>query len=88
MNMIGHYDKFIDRDTRPVSRQFIPDRKNHPPRVIQFYFALRHVAEQALPVLDTNRHKIGASGGVIVSLQPDGTAVMDVGVVLHGVCVL
>lgn len=86
MIMVGHHDEFINRDPRPVLLQFIPDRKNHPLRTIEFHHALRHIAEQEEPILNVNRHKVGATGGIVISLQPDGTAVMDVGVVGHGVC--
>jgi hypothetical protein len=53
--------------------------------IVQLHLAIHHVSEQTRPSLRTDGHEIRSRLLVIVSLQSDGTAPMDISVSLHGV---
>ena len=81
--MIGHDDKCINVNTWIMCRDFIPDGLNHSPRIIQAHFPIRDIAKQAFPILGANGHEIRTCLGIIISLQSNGTAMVNFRVVFH-----
>ena len=63
--------------------QFIPNGLNHFARGIQPHFPIRNVPEQAFPILGADGDDIRPGPGIIVSTQPNGSAVMDDRIVFH-----
>ena len=68
VNVIGHGDEYIDIGTRIMGRDFIPNRLNHPPCIIQLYVTIHNCPEQALPLLRAKGDEIHPGLGIIVSL--------------------
>jgi hypothetical protein len=68
MDMIGHDNECIDIDARIIGRDFIPNRLNHFPRIVQTHFSIHNIPEQAFPVLGAKGDEIGPFLGIIVSL--------------------
>ncbi len=66
--MIGHDNECIDIDVRIMGRDFIPNRLNHPTRIVQPHVPIHNFPEQAFPFLGADGHEIGPGLGIIVSL--------------------
>jgi hypothetical protein len=75
MKMIRHYHPFVQFDFVADFGGFDPFIGNHPSCHIQFHYPIHDFPEQAFPVLGADGDEIHPSLGVVVSLQPDETAV-------------
>lgn len=79
--MIEYDNECIDIGARIMDRDFIPDRLDHHPRIVQPPFNAYDFPKQAFPVLGADGDEIGPGLGIIVDLQSNGTAVVNVGIV-------
>ncbi|MFO7817648.1 MAG: hypothetical protein R6V39_08230, partial [Desulfovibrionales bacterium] len=64
-------------------RDFIPNVLDHLPSIIQARFPIRNITKEAFPILGTNGHEIRFGLGIIVSMQPDRSAMMNFWVKSH-----
>jgi len=74
--MVGHDDKFINGCMGKMIRYCLPTFFGYMTCVIQHHFAIRDFPEQTFPVVGTYGDEIGAWAGIIITPQPDGTAVV------------
>ena len=86
MEMIGHDDHFVAYDVWEFVLRFAIPFFHHATGIIQNHFVLHNFTKQTFSVLRANGDEIQAFRGVIVTLQANGMAVVDVGVVGgHGI---
>jgi hypothetical protein len=71
MDVIWHDRKWIESDSSKPCGHCFPRRLRSPPNVIQPYFAVRHVTEQAFPIARADSYEIRARLAVIISLEAD-----------------
>jgi len=76
VDMIGHHHEGVQFHVLEMVRDFMPTRAHDFPHVVQPHFPVHHVAEQRGAPVGADGDEIRARLGVIVSLQPDGTAVV------------
>ena len=89
MEMVGHNYHFVANNVRVFVLRFAIPFFHHASGVVQNHFVVFDVTKQTFSVLRTNGDEIQAFRSVIVTLQTDGMAVVDVGVVGgHGAVVL
>ncbi len=86
--MVGHNHKFIQPDMWKMFRNCLPTKSCDFPNVRQFNFAIHDIPQQTLPILHTNGNKISPGLGIIITLQTNGFAVVDFGIVFHMVCLI
>ena len=84
--VIGHNNKGIQFNQREMARDFLPTTLGDFAGIIQPHFAVHHMAEKALLIPRTDRHKIRPWLGVVMSLQADGAAVVFFGIEPHYPC--
>ena len=79
--MVGHDDHFVTNDVWKFFVRFVIPFFHHSTGVVQYHFVVFDVTEQTFAVLGANGDEIQTFRGIIVTLQANGAAVMDVGVV-------
>jgi hypothetical protein len=79
MNMVRHYHKRIQPDTRVMIRQIRPAPAHHFRVPVLDHPAMRYPTEQGFTTCRTDRNEIRARRRVIVALQPDAAATGDFG---------
>lgn len=62
VNMVGHYDKRIQFDSRISIRQFVPRLARNLADFIQPHLCIHDLAKYTFPVLCANRDEIRAGG--------------------------
>ena len=88
VNMIGHHDKFTQNHIRKMICNFQPTFIGNTARIIQYHFAIFNFPEQMSPVLAHDGYKIQSCLRIIISLQADGSAMVDEGIIGHGAFLL
>ncbi len=86
MDVIRHNHEGVQLHGREPIRQGVPHLLNHCASRIKPHPLLHHLAEQALPVLRADGDKITAGFAVVILFQPDGTAMVLLGIVGYGIC--
>ncbi len=76
MEMIWHYDTFIQNNIAVMIDHIKPIAGNNIPIGIRYHPPGFDFPEQMFPVLHTNRDKIGTRPRIIVSLQTDRPAMV------------
>lgn len=79
--MVGHDHDIAQRQVVIMLRKVLPHLLNNPPGRLQDYLTVLNCAENAGPFGCYNCDVIGPWRGVIDSLDADGTAVVDLGIV-------
>jgi hypothetical protein len=83
MRMIRHNNKFTQSHPRKMIGNFPPTFFHHHPRRIQHHVAILNVTEQRLALVGADGDEIRAGFWIIVSVQTDGFAVMNIPVKCH-----
>ena len=81
MEMVGHNYHFVANDVGEFVMRFAIPFFYHTSGIIQNHFVVFDFTEQAFAVLRADGDEIQPFRGLIVTLQANGTAVVDVGVV-------
>lgn len=71
VDVVGHYDEFINIDAWIIGWYFIPNLLNHITCSIQPHLPVHDFPKQAFSILGADGHEIGPGLGIIVSPQPD-----------------
>jgi hypothetical protein len=83
VEMVGHNDEFINRQIPVVARQPLPVLPSNLPKLAFCHFSIYNIPKKMLPIGRANRNKIGTRTSVVVALEANRTAMMDLGTVFH-----
>ena len=79
--MVGHHHEFVHIDEwKPVGHP-VPNPADHLPCVVQAHLPVYHAAEQSQPALRRDGNEVRASTGVVIPIEPDRPAIMNVRIV-------
>lgn len=81
MEMVGHDDECVGLHVWEFVMPFGPPFFHHPSRLVQPHLPIHHLAEQTGPILGHEGDEIRAGPGIIIPLQPNAAAVMQVVVI-------
>ena len=83
MDVVRHYDCLIQHDVREMMRYGMPTFGGHCSPSVQTHLSVSDVSEQTGTVMRADGDEIGPGLGVVVPLQANGAAVMNVHVVIR-----
>ena len=83
VEMVRHNDVCVQINNRKMMLCFVPNITNDHPCVIQPHFVIYNIPEYPFPILCAYRYKIRPCPGIIIFLQPKGTAVMNIWIVFR-----
>ena len=78
MHMIRHNNEFVQFHIGEMNRDFMPTFFNVLPLIVQPHFPVHNIAEQTNPVLRANSDEIGPLLRIIISLQPNRSAMASI----------
>jgi hypothetical protein len=78
MHVIRHYLKHVDMHAGIPRIQALERGMHHAPGVAQYHLPASDVAKPAGSVVSNHRHEVRTSPGVVVPLEADRLATMDV----------
>ena len=81
VQMVGHHHKCVRQQMGKTRRQSEPFVPHQGTRAVQNHHTIDHIAKHTGAVVGANRHKIRARLRIVVVFQPDGTAMVNIGVV-------
>gem|GEM_PF-2625151 len=82
MNMIWHYNVFMQNNIQKMFRNFQPTFVGNFSCIIQYYFTMNDFPKQTFPVFYAYCNKIQSCLRIIISFQADRFSMVDVGIII------